>query len=36
VQLGAIPMDRKLYIPLGDVLACYVVKSTAGQEPGNS
>jgi hypothetical protein len=22
IQLGAIPMDRLLYIPLGDVLAC--------------
>lgn len=22
VQLGAIPIDRQLYIPLGDVLAC--------------
>lgn len=22
VQLGAIPMDNRLYIPLGDVLAC--------------
>lgn len=36
VQLGAIPVDRQLYIPLGDVLACCGVAHPGRRAPGHA
>jgi hypothetical protein len=36
VQLGAIPMDRLLYIPMGDVLACYGAMEGGAQGAGHA
>jgi hypothetical protein len=32
VELGAVPVDRRMYIPLGEVLACCSAPQ-AGEEP---